>query len=333
MNISVIIPCYNAAEWLPKTVGKIEDALKKAKVQKAEIIVVDDGSSDGSYERAKSLSGKYPVVAIKQKNMGRFLARKAGIDKSKYEHILLIDTRVFIDENSIAFLSEQVKKYPKKQVWNGHVNVYKKGNVIARFMDTVTNIGWRRYFSNPRTCDYGLKDFDYYPKGTGCFFVPKKALAHAMKKFMSQTTDLRNSSDDTLLIRIIAGEHRINLSPKFSCTYFARNTIKQFIPHTFNRGRFFVDGFLRKGTRFFYPLIAFLLLSAPIIVVTTLFIINFFYVATLFFVFLPVLLFIVTVSFRINIIDALSFSLLAPLFTVVYGFGIWYAALTKYRKV
>ncbi len=61
---------------------------------------------------------------------------------------------------------------PPKEVWNGHVIVEKKGNIIARFGDAITFIGWRRYLAHPRDCSYGLKDFDHYPKGTTMLLCP-----------------------------------------------------------------------------------------------------------------------------------------------------------------
>ena len=76
-----------------------------------------------------------------------------------------------------------------------------------------------------------------------------------MNYFEKNTNDIEFSSDDTLLIRYLAKDKNINLSPEFSCSYNGRSTFKGFLKHAFNRGQFFVDGFLRPGTRFFYPLL------------------------------------------------------------------------------
>ncbi len=250
---------------------------------------------------------------------------------AKFQYILLIDSKVHIDIDSLNYITDKILIYPDKKVWNGHVNVYKRGNIIARFMDTVTNIGWRRYFSNPRDCDYGLEDFDFYPKGTGCFLTTKSILLSAMKEFKLQTNDIRNSSDDTLLIRIIAKKNNINLSPNFSCTYFARNKIRQFIPHTYNRGKFFVDGFLKPGTRFYRPLQVVILLSIFIPISIIIYPVIFLYYVTVLLV-IWILELLITLLLGIDFKDALSFWLLTPLFSLFYILGIWYAVINIFKE-
>ena len=133
----------------------------------AEIILVNDGSTDNSLQVARALSSPYPIVIVDQPNSGRFMARKAGLLASGKEDIFFIDSRVFIHPQALKYLFEQRAHDPSKEVWNGHVIVEKKGNIIARFGYAIAFIGWRRYLAHPRDCSFGLKDFDHYPKGNG----------------------------------------------------------------------------------------------------------------------------------------------------------------------
>lgn len=55
--------------------------------------------------------------------------------------------------------------------------------MYARFWEAITFVAWRRYFANPRDMSYGIKDFDMYPKGTTCFFVPKTVIEDANSWF------------------------------------------------------------------------------------------------------------------------------------------------------
>lgn len=327
-GISVVVPAYNAASWLPKTVPKINESLLTAKVKNAEIIIVDDGSTDNSSLIAKKIKLSYPVIVLKQKNQGRFHARKTGISKAKYEHILLIDTRVFIDKYSLQHVLETMEQNSAKVVWNAHVNVDKKGNVFARFWDAIVQIAWRKYFSNPREISYGLKEFDYYPKGTTCFFAPKDVLLDAITEFERYSKVDKTSNDDTLMIRNIAKSHNINVSPVFSCLYHARTDIKQFIKHSFHRGQVFVDGFLHPGNRYYLPLILFLILSFTSLIL----IILKPELRLLFFILFLALwvseLGIALIS-RIDKKDALSLWILSPLFVMSYGLGIWLATLRR----
>lgn len=327
-GVSVIIPAYNAAKWLKPTTGKIDFALQNAEIGLAEIIIIDDGSTDRTYEIAKTLTASVPIRVLTHPNQGRFLTRKRGVYLAKYDTIFFVDTRVWIDEGALKYIDKQQRRFPERRVWNGDVQVHKNGNLIARFGDAVTHIGWRRYYVNPRLVSYDTQDFDYYPKGTGMFLTPRRILLEAIDWFESQTTDIRYSSDDTLLIRYIAEKERIWISPKFTCVYFSRSTLKEFITHTYHRGIFFVDGFLRPGTRFYYPLIAFLVLC-PVILLTLIVLPALIYWIALGTLVVWIIELIVAVWLRIGIKDALALFLLSPVFALFYGAGIWKAVVAR----
>lgn len=332
-QLSIIIPAYNAESWLDPTTKKIDDAVRVAKCT-AELIIINDGSKDDTLATARNLKLENikNIRVLTHDNSGRFLTRKRGVDAAKYETILFIDTRVWIDANSLKYVFEQREAHPDRIVWNGDVSVAKKGNIIARFGDAVTCIGWRRYHGNPRLLSYDINDFDYYPKGTGLFMAPTRLIKEAISWFEKTTTDVKNSSDDTLMIRYIAERERIWISPSFTCTYFARTTIRAFISHTFYRGQFFVDGFMRKGTRFYYPLIAFLTACFVLCAVALFypFVIPF-YLMT--FAVLWISELFVALVLRINVMDALSLFALSPIFAVVYGGGIWRAVIRRFLKI
>lgn len=331
INLSIIIPVFNAQEWMEPTIRCVEQAVAKS-LFTAEIIVVDDGSTDDTLARVKAIKPASPRLTLRvisQENKGRYLARKAGIAAASHDVILFIDSRVFIDEDALAYL------YPKilldmQQVWNGHVYIDKKGNPFARFWDAIVCIAWRRYFGQPKEMSYSLKDFDYYPKGTGCFFVPKKIWEEALSDFENQHGQPdKFSSDDTLIIRYIAEKHRIHLGPRFSCLYHGRSTLQSFLKHAYFRGQFFVDGFLKPGNRYFLPLLLFLGLTASVpiaLIIAPL--------LTLQILFTSIVagimgLFFGSLLFRVIWQDALSLASLAPFFAVVYGAGIWRAVLRK----
>lgn len=82
-KVSIIIPCWNQAHWLPDA---IESALNQT--VKCEVIVVNDGSPDNTSEVAK----KYPVRLVEKKNGGLSSARNYGIKEAKGEYILCLDS-------------------------------------------------------------------------------------------------------------------------------------------------------------------------------------------------------------------------------------------------
>ena len=329
-NLSVIIPAYNAAEWLPQSVPKVAIAAQKAGLGKVEIIIVDDGSSDNTAGIAKALKVRYPVKVISQPNGGRFLARHTGVLAAKYDYILFIDTRVFIGEASLKYLVDTMRKAPGRLVWTSHAIIDRQGNIYARFWEALTFITWRQYFGNPRDCSYGIKDFDRYPKGMTCFFAPKQIMLEADGWFEGKTKNARASNDDTLIIRHIAEKHNINLNPQFYCTYHARAGLRQYSTHVYHRGKVFVDGFLRRdGNRFFWPLVGFLVSSVAVPVYLIIF--PHYIVAALVLLGAAWALELLAAwLLKVPGKDALSLFILSPLFAVLYGAGIWSAVFDIY---
>lgn len=326
-SLSVVIPTFNGKDWLEKTIKEIENSLVYAKIKNAEIVIIDDGSTDDTYEVAKSLKSKFEINAYTQKNQGRFGARKTGTLKSKYDHILFVDTRVFIGEESLAYILNNYSE-PNRAVWCSHVRIDKVGNIYARFWEAVVSIAWRKYFSNPRDISYGLKAFDDYPKGTTCFFVPKDVMMKANKWFETKTNNPKASNDDTLLLRKIAESSNINISPEYWCTYHARTQFKQYVKHVYHRGKVFVDGFFRlDGNKFVWVILLFLLLSLGIVINAILnpnIILPMIKIGVL----LWGLEFIILLFYRLDFKDMLSLFILTPVFILVYGLGIWNGFLT-----
>lgn len=89
MKISVVVPVYNVAPYLEKCVASI---LSQSE-QEFEIILVDDGSNDGSGELCDSLCSRdRRVKVLHQTNGGSSFARNAGIKKAEGEIIMFLDS-------------------------------------------------------------------------------------------------------------------------------------------------------------------------------------------------------------------------------------------------
>lgn len=318
---------------MSETVSHLDVALSNSDF-KSEMIIINDGSTDSIDVTIRKIikKTKTPIKYISQENSGRYLARKAGVDASKFDNILFVDSRVYVGKDSLRFLCEQLKSNNKHQVWNGHVFIDKKGSIFTRFWDAIVCIAWRKYFKNPKTTSYGIEDFDYYPKGTGFFFVPKKYLLESMDNFEKTTNDIRNSSDDTLLIRFINNKHRIHISPQFNCLYHGRTSFKGFMKHAYHRGEFFIDGFLRPGTRFFIPLIIVLLASLFVLPLLFIYPINMLLGVLLFAVVFCVALLVGALIMGVEVFDALSLATLGVPFALVYLCGLWRGVLRKIQK-
>jgi glycosyltransferase involved in cell wall biosynthesis len=85
-SVSVIIPAYNRADLLPQAVASVRAQPHPS----LELIVVDDGSSDGTLEVARSLGGI--DVLVTQPNAGPAAARNAGIRRARGRWIGFLDS-------------------------------------------------------------------------------------------------------------------------------------------------------------------------------------------------------------------------------------------------
>jgi glycosyltransferase involved in cell wall biosynthesis len=321
-KMSVIIPLYNEESWIEKCLKRLIIAIDNSKFL-AEIIVVNDGSTDESLRDAQKV-GDPRIKIISQKNKGRYIARKEGLKAAEHDNILFIDPKVMIHKNALRFLCSKITGGPNQRIWNAHVDVHTKNNIFAKFWDTLTRLGWRAYFSHPREVSYQIQDFNRYPKGTGLFFCPKSVLKKSMEEFERQNGNGKFVSDDTALLRIINQQHAINISPEFSCTYYGRDSFSQFISHAYRRGQNFIAGYFYRQNVFFLPLM--LLFIACIAVLVSL---SIFTAPTLIAIAAGAAIalvgsFIVVVCLRVTkICEALWFTALLPVFIIVFGAGLW----------
>ncbi len=99
MIISVIIPCYNQAEFLSKAVASLQAQTH----EEWEAIIVDDGSTDNSFAIAKSLAMQDKRIRVyKQSNGGSGSARNNGLEHAKGEYIQFLDADDTIAPNKFA---------------------------------------------------------------------------------------------------------------------------------------------------------------------------------------------------------------------------------------
>jgi len=122
--VSIVIPAYNAAGFLPDTLNSV----KKQSYSKWEVIVVDDGSEDSTQEILQNEKDDR-IRSIKQKNAGVSAARNNGLMEARGEYVIFLDaddllTELFIQvrlnallaDASIGFTGGQIETFPLKSV-------------------------------------------------------------------------------------------------------------------------------------------------------------------------------------------------------------------------
>jgi len=86
--LSVIIPTYNCKEYLDATLGSVLQQLPEDE----ELIIVDDGSTDGTREMLSSYEGRQPNLRVfRREHRGASGARNAGLDEARGRYITFLD--------------------------------------------------------------------------------------------------------------------------------------------------------------------------------------------------------------------------------------------------
>ena len=111
MFISVIIPTFNRRLILEKCIKSLENQTVDSDIEGYEILVVDDGSSDGTISWLKNQCNLFPHVRlIEQEHGGPALARNKGVENSTGNLIVFIDSDLVVTD---SFLNAHVQSLKK----------------------------------------------------------------------------------------------------------------------------------------------------------------------------------------------------------------------------
>ena len=127
--VTAVIPAYNEEKTIVDTVNSV----LLSDYKKFNVIVVDDGSADKTYEILQKKFGDDPrVTVITQPNGGKSRALNNGIASAKGELLLLIDADTMIAKDAISLLVPHFKD-PRVAAVSGNTRVSNVKNLITRF--------------------------------------------------------------------------------------------------------------------------------------------------------------------------------------------------------
>jgi glycosyltransferase involved in cell wall biosynthesis len=113
-QISVIIPNFNHAQFLPRSLL----ALLRQSIPPSEIIVVDDGSTDNSLEVLKSFAEKHPIVKVcsNERNLGVHLAMNRGLDLARCDYVFFSAADDEVRPGLLEAAARMFSSYPQAGV-------------------------------------------------------------------------------------------------------------------------------------------------------------------------------------------------------------------------
>lgn len=112
---SIIIPLYNKSPFIQRAI----DSVLNQSFKDYEVIVVNDGSTDGGGELVAKLYGD-KVNLINQTNQGVSVARNTGISKAKFDYIAFLDADDYWHPQYLEFVAQVINENPKVSIIGTH---------------------------------------------------------------------------------------------------------------------------------------------------------------------------------------------------------------------
>ncbi len=163
MFISIVIPTYNRLPILEKCLLALESQKESKTYNDFEVIVVDDGSTDGTVSWLEKRTELFPhLLLIKQEHGGPGLARNNGVKHAQGDVIVFIDSDLVVTS---SFLENHLVALQK--AWK------KKGNRLCFTYGAVINTS---NFEDPTSEPHKLRDISWAYFATGNVAIDKKTL-------------------------------------------------------------------------------------------------------------------------------------------------------------
>ncbi len=126
--VSVIIPTFNRVEYLKKAVKSVLDQT----YQQLELIIVDDGSDDGTAELIAQLKQKSQrkILYIHQGNMGAAAARNRGLEAASHDFIAFLDSDDWFHPQKLAIQVDAMQANPDFLISHTQEIWYRKGKFL-----------------------------------------------------------------------------------------------------------------------------------------------------------------------------------------------------------
>ena len=130
-EVSIIVPVYNVEKYLPRFLN----SMVNQKFKNFEVILIDDGSNDNSFELCKRISEKdCRFKSFHQKNQGTGAARNVGLDHAKGKYIYFCDPDDYLSPQLLEDNLLIAKQYNANMVLFGYYAENESGKLIKKVL-------------------------------------------------------------------------------------------------------------------------------------------------------------------------------------------------------
>lgn len=214
-KVSVIIPVYNAEQYLPKCL----DSVINQSLKEIEIICVDDGSTDNSLEILKEYAKKDNRISIiTQKNLYAGIARNAGLAIAKGEYVYFFDADDWVLPDGLNQVYQIAKAY-KSDMLKFKAKAWDEKKQIEKY--------WAHYSLKDISPDIMDQDltFKEHPELLKMPNTPWSGIYRRqfLEEHKIRFDNQKCSNDVSFFMQCLVKAEKIRITPVYVCVYRTNN--------------------------------------------------------------------------------------------------------------
>lgn len=253
-GVSIIIPCFNEADWIKRTI--LSCINQDYPVEKLEVIVVDDRSTDQSVQQIQDMielihseAERYATrerltYTVLPENAGKRAALVKGVEMAKHDLVVFVDSDSFLDPTAIRHLVQPFQD-PKMGGVAGRTDVENK------YTNNMTKLQTVRYYIAFRIMKAAESWFDSVTCLSGplsCYrkeLIVQHADAWLNQKFLGRPATF---GDDRSMTNFILKTHRTGYQDSAICSTIVPSQMKVFLKQQMRWKRSWLRESLRAGS-------------------------------------------------------------------------------------
>lgn len=167
MRFSVIIPLYNKAPYVAKAIGSV----LAQTFTDYELVIMDDGSKDDSFEIAKkAIEGQENCHLYRQENAGVSMARNNGVAVSEGDFLCFLDADDWWNPHFLEEMSNLLTEFPDAGIYGTNYTIVNEAKRKTRVAQIGVEEGFERGYIN--YCK-AYAETMYMPLWTGAVCIPR----------------------------------------------------------------------------------------------------------------------------------------------------------------
>ena len=168
MRFSVVIPLYNKAPYVAKAIGSVLSQTFKD----YELVVVDDGSKDGSAAIAsQTIEGRSHCRLIRQENAGVSVARNNGVAATQGDYLCFLDADDWWEPTFLEEMDRLIAEFPDAGIYGTNYTIVNETRHKTRVASIGVDSSFEKGYIN--YCQVYAKTM-YMPLWTGAVCVPRR---------------------------------------------------------------------------------------------------------------------------------------------------------------